>query len=84
MFFRKHIFILYLFKQSEIVHELNIEKPSIYRIVLRYVNPNNETIVGLVSITPETPNNINVEQKFMVNKTYTFYSVIIFINRYIP
>lgn len=57
--------------QSEIVHELNIDKPSIYRIVLKYVNLNNETIVGLVSITPETPNNINIEQKFMVNDKRT-------------
>eukprot|EP00102_Acyrthosiphon_pisum_P016424 XP_008187385.2 PREDICTED: laminin subunit alpha [Acyrthosiphon pisum] len=65
--------------QSEIVQELNIEKPSIYRIVLRYVNLNNETILGLISITPETPNNINIEQKFMVQlkptKTPTFVTV---------
>ncbi|XP_050541070.1 laminin subunit alpha [Daktulosphaira vitifoliae] len=52
--------------QSEIVHEINIDKPSIYRIVLRYVSRSNETIVGQVSVTPETPNNINIEQKFMV------------------
>lgn len=58
-------------KQSEIVRELNIDKPSIYRIVLRYVNLNNETLVGLVTVTPETPNNINVDQKFMVNTLYT-------------
>jgi len=61
----------YFRQQSEIVRELNIDKPSIYRIVLRYVNLNNETLVGMVTVTPETPNYINVEQKFMVNKLNT-------------
>ncbi|VVC44657.1 Hypothetical protein CINCED_3A025090 [Cinara cedri] len=65
--------------QSEIVYELNIDKPSIYRIVLRYVNLNNETLLGYVSITPETPNNINIEQKFIVQlkptKTPSFVTV---------
>lgn len=60
-------YYFYFCEQSEIVRELNIDKPSIYRIVLRYVNLNNETLLGMVTVTPETPNYINVEQKFMVN-----------------
>lgn len=39
-------------------------KPSVYRMVLRYKNPNPEAIMGAITITPDNPNDI--EQNFLV------------------
>ncbi|XP_017881365.1 laminin subunit alpha [Ceratina calcarata] len=51
--------------QDEIILNVNIQKSSLYRMVLRYVNPNNEPILGTITITPENPS--EVEQVFKVN-----------------
>lgn len=50
--------------QNKIIHEIEIHKPSVYRMVLRYVNPNNEPIIGSVIITPDS--HTEVEQDFKV------------------
>lgn len=50
--------------QSEIIHEVEIQKPSLYRMILRYVNPNAEPILGSVTITPDMHS--EVEQHFKV------------------
>ncbi|XP_011495348.1 PREDICTED: laminin subunit alpha [Ceratosolen solmsi marchali] len=50
--------------QNKIIHEIEIQKSSLYRIVLRYVNPNNEPILGSVTITPDS--HTEVEQHFKV------------------
>lgn len=41
-----------------------IEKPSLYRMILRYVNPNEETIMAKVKLSPENPN--DAEQSYLV------------------
>ncbi|XP_023289722.1 laminin subunit alpha, partial [Orussus abietinus] len=50
--------------QSEIIHGVDIHKSSVYRMVLRYMNPNNEPILGTITITPDNPS--DTEQKFRV------------------
>lgn len=51
--------------QDEIVLGVGIGKSSLYRMVLRYVNPNNEPILGTITITPD--NTAEVEQHFKVH-----------------
>lgn len=50
--------------QNEIIHEIDVEKSSLYRMVLRYVNKNPEPIIGFVTITPD--NHADVVQHFKV------------------
>nr|XP_031828013.1 laminin subunit alpha isoform X2 [Nomia melanderi] len=50
--------------QDEIILPVYIQKSSLYRMVLKYVNPNNEPILGSITITPENP--LGVEQQFKV------------------
>lgn len=33
-----------------------IYKPSLYRMVIRFVNPNNHTVIGNIRVTPDNPN----------------------------
>ncbi|XP_057663543.1 laminin subunit alpha [Diorhabda carinulata] len=44
--------------QSEVVQEINIIKPSLYRMVFRFVNPNPYTVIGGIRIVPENPSDI--------------------------
>lgn len=41
--------------QNEILNEVKIQKSSVYRIVIRYINPTNENIVGDILITSDNP-----------------------------
>ncbi|XP_047345121.1 laminin subunit alpha isoform X1 [Vespa velutina] len=50
--------------QDEIIQNVYIYKSSLYRMVIRYVNPNNEPILGTIKITPDSP--VEVEQQFKV------------------
>lgn len=43
---------------KEVIQEIYITKPSLYRMVLRFVNNNLYTVVGSIRITPENPNDI--------------------------
>ena len=51
--------------RDEIILNVFIQKSSLYRMVLKYVNPSNEPILGTITITPENPS--EVEQQFKVN-----------------
>ncbi|EFN79905.1 laminin subunit alpha [Harpegnathos saltator] len=51
--------------QDKIILDVDIIKSSLYRMVLRYVNPNNEPILGIITIIPDNPS--EVEQQFKVN-----------------
>ena len=50
--------------QNEVLQDFLIEKPSLYRMILRYVNPNDETIMAKVKLSPENPN--DAEQSYVV------------------
>lgn len=50
--------------QTEIIQDIHLTKPSLYRMVLRYVNTHSEPIIGFIRITPENPN--DAEQKHAV------------------
>lgn len=41
--------------QKEILYELYIQKPSLYRMVLRYVNKNKADVYGNIKIIPDNP-----------------------------
>ncbi|XP_064094479.1 laminin subunit alpha-like isoform X2 [Macrobrachium nipponense] len=41
--------------QKEIINDVYIEKPSLYRMVMSYHNPNKHTVVGKIIITPDDP-----------------------------
>lgn len=41
--------------QSEVLNEVNIFRSSVYRIVIRYLNPSNENIVANIVITSDNP-----------------------------
>lgn len=51
-------------KQNEILHDFLIEKPSLYRMILRYVNPGDETVMAKVKLSPENPS--DTEQTYLV------------------
>lgn len=45
-------------------------KPSIYQMILRFVNPNSETVTGTIRITPDNPSdNEQVFQVQFINTT---------------
>lgn len=50
--------------QDEIIQFVYIPKSTLYRMVLRYINPNPDPILGLIKITPENPS--DTEQQFKV------------------
>lgn len=54
----------YFYFQSETIHDVMIDKPSIYRIILRYISLNNQAVSGEISLSPESSN--DSEQKFEV------------------
>ncbi|KAI5729364.1 hypothetical protein M8J76_001799 [Diaphorina citri] len=57
--------------QSEIIQEVNIQEPSIYQLILRYVNPNNETVVGKIRIVSDTVENIEQHTQVQLKPTLT-------------
>uniref|UniRef100_A0A8D8UVI4 Laminin subunit alpha n=1 Tax=Cacopsylla melanoneura TaxID=428564 RepID=A0A8D8UVI4_9HEMI len=52
--------------QNEIIQEVNIQVPSIYRMLLRYSNPNQDTMLGKIRIVPDTTQDDISEQEFTV------------------
>lgn len=50
--------------QPETNHEVSIEKSSLYRVVIRYINPGDQTVVGEIKATPDNPN--DAEQNYKV------------------
>ncbi|XP_066588247.1 laminin subunit alpha [Prorops nasuta] len=51
--------------QNEILLTVDIYKSSVYRMVIYYVNSNNESILGTIKITPDNP--ADAEQSFQVH-----------------
>lgn len=41
--------------QNEIYNEINILKSSVYRLIIRYINPNSESVVGNILIQSDNP-----------------------------
>lgn len=60
--------------QSEISNEVNIQKSSFYRLIIRYVNPGEEPVIADISIQSENPLNPDQDGKvvFKPNKRPEF------------
>lgn len=62
----EHIFPNYSWKgyavfsplQKEVVQDIYIIKPSLYRMVLKFVNSNSNTVIGGIRIIPDNPSDI--------------------------
>jgi hypothetical protein len=50
--------------QNVILQDIHIYKPSLYRMALRFVNNNPDTVIGTIKITPDNPS--DNEQEFQV------------------
>lgn len=55
--------------QKEVIQDIYIFKPSLYRMVLRFVNPKPNTVVGGIMITPDNPNDIEQYIKVQFRNT---------------
>lgn len=55
--------------QSELLNEVNIFRSSVYRMVIRYVNPTSENIVANILITSENPLEENQNAKVLFKPT---------------
>ncbi|KAB0790802.1 hypothetical protein PPYR_15312 [Photinus pyralis] len=56
--------------QNEIIQDVHISKPSLYRMVIHYINRNPEPVNGQIRIMPDNPN--DYEQTFKVNFKSSF------------
>lgn len=45
--------------QTELINEVNIFKSSVYRLIIRYLNPSDENIVANILITSDNPNEVD-------------------------
>lgn len=41
--------------QSETLHDVNVEKSSLYLLIFRYLNPGDDVVVGEIVVTPDNP-----------------------------
>lgn len=55
--------------QNEVINEVSIKRSSVYRMVIRYVNPTNENIVASILITSDNPNEENQNAKVLFKPT---------------
>lgn len=53
--FSKRGFAKFTTLQPEVLSEVNIFRSSVYRMVIRYLNPSNESIVATILITSDNP-----------------------------
>lgn len=53
--FSKKGYAVFSHLQNEILNDVFIQKSSVYRIVIRYINPTEENIVGDILITSDNP-----------------------------
>ncbi|XP_018320894.1 laminin subunit alpha [Agrilus planipennis] len=51
--------------QNQILYDVLISKPSLYLIILHYVNPNPETVTGTIRVIPDNPHSL--EQTLQVH-----------------
>ncbi|KAK7086937.1 Receptor binding, partial [Halocaridina rubra] len=47
--------------QKEIINDVYIEKPSLYRMIISYHNPGSNTVLGKIKITPDDPSDSEQE-----------------------
>ncbi|SPP85142.1 laminin subunit alpha [Drosophila guanche] len=55
--------------QNEVRNELTVFKSSLYRIVLRYVNPNDENVTATILIQSENPQEVDQNVKVLLQPT---------------
>lgn len=55
--------------QSEVRNEVNIFRSSVYRMVVRFVNPTDENIVAKIGITSDNPNDADQHAKVLFKPT---------------
>lgn len=55
--------------QREVIQEIYLFKPSLYRMVFRFVNPNPNTVIGGIRIIPDNPNDIDQYIKVQFRNT---------------
>lgn len=55
--------------QQEVRNEVNIFRSSVYRMVIRFVNPTNESTVAIVKIVSDNPNESEQESKVLLVPT---------------
>uniref|UniRef100_A0A1B0CH53 Netrin axonal chemotropic factor n=1 Tax=Lutzomyia longipalpis TaxID=7200 RepID=A0A1B0CH53_LUTLO len=67
--FSKKAYAVFSSLQTEIWNEVHIFKSSVYRIVIRYVNPSDKNIIGLITITSENPSEVDQTAKVLFKPT---------------
>lgn len=55
--------------QNEVLNEVNILRSSVYRIIIRFVNPTNENIVANILITSDNPSEVDQNAKVLFKPT---------------
>lgn len=55
--------------QNEVLNEVNIIRSSVYRMVIRYVNPTNENVVANILITSDNPSELDQNAKILFKPT---------------
>lgn len=55
--------------QNELINEVNIIRSSVYRMVIRYVNPTSENVVASILITSDNPSEENQNSKVVFKPT---------------
>ncbi|CAG9860176.1 unnamed protein product [Phyllotreta striolata] len=56
-------------QQREVIQEIAIMKPSLYRMVFRFVNPNPHTVIGSVRVVADNPGDYEQEIKVQFRNT---------------
>lgn len=55
--------------QKQVIQNIHINKPSLYRMVFRFVNKNPHTVIGLISITSDNPTDAEQDLKVQFRNT---------------
>lgn len=63
--------------QNEVLQDIYVDKPSFYRIVIKYVNRNPTSVTGKLKVIPETPSDYeqSLEVIFKNSSTPTYVTV---------
>lgn len=59
--FSKKAYAVFSNLQTEVLNDVHVFKSSVYRIVIRYVNPSDKDIIGQIKIQPENPSEVDQE-----------------------
>ncbi|XP_058121122.1 laminin subunit alpha [Anopheles ziemanni] len=55
--------------QNEVINEVSVLKSSVYRLVIRYRNPNSDNVVAAILITPDNPTEVEQKTKVLFKPT---------------